>query len=322
MSTTDIYGFRKSDSCAELCASIPNAWRGAMAIWSALEERYLPPYIPDSIKFCNWYRPGMSIEEITLKNGYKPTRCTTVTLRPEDSPIREVWDLVYSPSLSKEDRVALYSTFDHALVRAEYAPKVIAAFRACTLPHTNLKEQADAMEELLQSGEYIAFGWGSSLSAMQWDAILQVRSGESVPYNSETGTNHWWITDVAVCHLPFGEVPQIGDLYFHHTYVFYEEPQVFSCLDASGGKLYFMAAIPSVGEKQAWLAVPISEERLQLAEANKVDMRSLLLRPESKVFRVEKSGDEFAAEEIQPNSLTNDMLPREGAYLDYNGEKE
>ena len=97
---------------------------------------------------------------------------------------------------------------------------------------------------------------------------------------------------------------------------------MFSCLDASGGKLYFMAAIPSVGEKQAWLAVPISEERLQLAEANKVDMRSLLLRPENGVFRVEKSGDKFTAEEIQPTSLTNDMLPREGAYLDYNGEKK
>ena len=86
MSTTDIYGFRKSDHLAELCTSIPNAWSGAMAIWAAIEEKYLPPYIPDHVKYCNWYRPGMSFDEIVRHNGYKPTRCTTMTFYPKDSP--------------------------------------------------------------------------------------------------------------------------------------------------------------------------------------------------------------------------------------------
>lgn len=81
MSTTDIYGFRKSDHLAELCTSIPNAWSGAMSIWAAIEEKYLPPYIPDHVKYCNWYRPGMSFDEIVRHNGYKPTRCTTLMSR-------------------------------------------------------------------------------------------------------------------------------------------------------------------------------------------------------------------------------------------------
>lgn len=70
-----------------------------MAIWAAIEEKYLPPYIPDHVKYCNWYRPGMSFDEIVRHNGYKPTRCTTMTFYPKDSPIKKC-GLLQTPTSS------------------------------------------------------------------------------------------------------------------------------------------------------------------------------------------------------------------------------
>ena len=319
MSTTDIYGFRKSDHLAELCTSIPNAWSGAMAIWAAIEGKYLPPYIPDHVKYCNWYRPGMSFDEIVRHNGYKPTRCTTMTFYPKDSPIKEVWALADTDKLSIEDRIALSSTFDHALVRADYVPEVIAAFRKADLEGANLKEQADVLEELLKSGKYIAFGWGSSLCASDWEDFAQDEDGNSVPYNCETGTKHWWISQYTM-RVPFGEIQQVGDLYYYSTYLFYEEPQIFSCVDADG-RLYLAVSEPSAEATDCWLLVQLSKERLAAAETNEVDIRSLFTAPESGLWRVIRAGSKFSAETVDAASLSDDVLPAAGMRLDFKGEK-
>lgn len=315
MSSTDIYGFRKTDNCAELCASIPNAWRGAMAIWSALEEKYLPPYIPDHVKFCNWYRPDMSFDEIVQRNGYKPTRCNTITLNPKDSPIHDVWNLTYSFDLTKEDRIALYSTFDRILVSADYTPEVIAAFRASKLEGTSLSEQADVLENLLKSGEYIAFGWGNSTSPHQWDSYAQAQDGTDIPYNCKTGKDHWWISEYT-CRVPFGEIPQEGDLYISRVYLFYEEPQIFSCVNTEG-QMYLVIAIPKDGlsADNAWLLLPISETRLSQAERHEIDTRALFLRPESRLLLALKNGETFAAKHIRPEQLTDNILPQDGEFL-------
>ena len=319
MSTTDIYGFRKSDHLAELCASIPNAWSGAMAIWAAIEEKYLPPYIPDHIKYCNWYRPGMSFDEIVRHNGYKPTRCTTMTFYPKDSPIKEVWALADTDKLSLEDRIALSSTFDHALMRADYVPEVIAAFRKANLDGANLKEQADVLEELLKSGKYITFGWGSSLCASNWEDFAQDEDGNSVPYNCESGTKHWWISPYTM-RAPFGEIPQVGDLYYYRTYLFYEEPQIFSCVDADG-RLYLVLREPSAEGTGCWLLVQLSKERLTAAETNEVDIRSLFTSPEGGLWRVIRAGEKFSAETVDAASLSDDVLPAAGMRLDFESEE-
>lgn len=319
MSTTDIYGFRKSDHLAELCTSIPNAWSGAMAIWAAIEEKYLPPYIPDHVKYCNWYRPGMSFDEIVRHNGYKPTRCTTMTFYPKDSPIKEVWALADTDKLSIEDRIALSSTFDHALVRADYVPEVIAAFRKADLEGANLKEQADVLEELLKSGKYIAFGWGSSLCASDWEDFAQDEDGNSVPYNCETGTKHWWISQYTM-RVPFGEIQQVGDLYYYRTYLFYEEPQIFSCVDADG-RLYLAVSEPSAEGTDCWLLVQLSKERLAAAETNEVDIRSRFTASEGNLWRVVRAGEKFSAETVDAASLSDDVLPTAGMRLDFKGEK-
>lgn len=49
MSYTTIFGFDK-DGNAYSQADVKNAFRSGMAIWNALEEKYLLPYVPQYAK--------------------------------------------------------------------------------------------------------------------------------------------------------------------------------------------------------------------------------------------------------------------------------
>ena len=59
MSYTEIFAFNKEGN-AYMAGMARNSWRGAMMIWNIMEERHLPPYIPEYVKLCNWYHPGMT----------------------------------------------------------------------------------------------------------------------------------------------------------------------------------------------------------------------------------------------------------------------
>ena len=43
----------------------------------------------------------------------------------------------------------------------------------------------------------------------------------------------------------FATVPFIGDLYFKNIYLYYDEPQIFSCV-TSTLQFYFIIAVPAV----------------------------------------------------------------------------
>lgn len=53
MSYTEIFAFNKEGN-AYMAGMARNSWRGAMMIWNIMEERHLPPYIPEYVKLCNW----------------------------------------------------------------------------------------------------------------------------------------------------------------------------------------------------------------------------------------------------------------------------
>lgn len=93
MSYTEIYAFNKKGN-AYMADLAHNAWRGGMAVWNIMEERHLPLYIPEYIKKCNWYHPGMSEEEIITRNGFRPRRTApTLSGKKEGNPTREIWAL-------------------------------------------------------------------------------------------------------------------------------------------------------------------------------------------------------------------------------------
>ena len=118
----------------------------------------------------------------------------------------------------------------------------------------------------------------------------------------------------------FADIPQLGKLYFHHIYLFYDEPQLFSCF-TSTQQYYFLVAIPSA-EGNSWLAVPISTGRLTQLELNKLEIRSALTEPESILWLLQEAVDGISAKLVSPASLSDSMLPVANAYLDYHGISE
>lgn len=195
MSQTELYAF-DAQGYAYPCGETPNAWRGAMAVWDILEQRHLPQYIPYYVKACRWYRPDIPIEEIKAHIGFTPRRISATSFNGVD-PMQDIWDLADSNKLSPEERIALYTTFDGALVRKEEFQKVIEAFRSFG-GSTSLPKQADIIEGLLKEGTAIAVGWNqTSVNADSWENIgeTDAETGEPLPYNCLTGSKHFWMFD-------------------------------------------------------------------------------------------------------------------------------
>lgn len=123
----------------------------------------------------------------------------------------------------------------------------------------------------------------------------------------------------------FMELPTLGQLYFHHTYLFYDEPLLFSCVSKTF-QYYFVIAIPSNTETDSsWIIVPVSPGRLNKAEKNSIEIRELILEPEANVFKVVQKADSKSETEITPISpkeITEEYLPQKGTLLDYSPSLE
>ena len=116
----------------------------------------------------------------------------------------------------------------------------------------------------------------------------------------------------------FLNLPSVGELYFYHTYLYYDEPLIFSCA-TKAMQYYFVVAIPSLPKSdEAWLVVPISTGRLSKAEKNSIEIRELLTHPEAIIFRVDQAGLDVSVTRVLPDHLSDDMLPEAGEFLDYN----
>lgn len=192
MSSTELFGFDRSGD-AYFLGETQNSWRGAMAIWGILEEKYLPSYIPDFIKACNWYQPDMSFEEVARRNGYKPSRITSLI---EEKGMKEIWDLADSDKVSMTDKIVLFTTFDKCLVKKQDLPRAIEAFRAFE-GETSLKEQADILEQAFGYEDCIAIGWNqTSINGDSWDCMGPCdEEGNGTPYNCLTQNEHYWLFD-------------------------------------------------------------------------------------------------------------------------------
>ena len=197
MSYTEIYALDKA-GVPRLYGEVRNSWRGAMAVWNIMEERHLPPFVPEYVKLCNWYRPGMTAEEIEARNGFKPRRTApSLSNGKENDPAREIWALADNPDIPEHERIVLYTTFDDCLVRAENLPAVIEAFRKFG-GDTSLKEQADILQRAADDPEIMAVGWNqTSVNGTTWDndGGYDDEAEKSRPYNCLTGDKHFWLFD-------------------------------------------------------------------------------------------------------------------------------
>lgn len=115
----------------------------------------------------------------------------------------------------------------------------------------------------------------------------------------------------------FLNVRMIGDMYYHHIHLFYDEPLIFSC-QTKANQYYFVVAVPTSDSADAsWLVTPISSGRLIEAERNLIEIRKLITEPESFVCLVDLYGNDTIVNQIDPSTLSDDMLPNAGAFLDY-----
>lgn len=149
MSQTIIFAFNK-DGNSEEYGYTKNSWRGCMAVWDIMGKRYLGI--------------GASIfDELSIK---------------------KIWNLIDDKKVPMNERIVMGTTFDWCLVRSKEIPKVIEAFRSFE-GETSLNKQADILQNIYDSGNYMAVGWHqNSISCEMWDE-----------YNCVSGEKHWWLFD-------------------------------------------------------------------------------------------------------------------------------
>ena len=193
MSCTEIYSFDNSGN-AHLYGRVANAWRGAMAVWTEMESRYLPLFIPEYVKACNWYEDGMGYEDIVPILGYAPSRLSPV-LHREDSKIDEIWNLADDENVQYRDRIVLASTFDNILVKKADIPKLIEFFKDFG-GDTSLPEQAEILQKAYDAPDVIAVGFNqTSVNADTWTNAggRDPETEEWLPYNCLTMDKHMWL---------------------------------------------------------------------------------------------------------------------------------
>lgn len=186
---TEIYVFG-DDGNAKWYGETGQEMLGKTRIWEVLEERYLPQFrpsfVPDHIK------------DSQLENylGFKPKRIHAGHPNREQA-LNEIFDLIYSGKLNRNERVVLASTFDNVVVEKKFLPRVIEALRTFTDEHNeNLLAQADLLEKALDDQEIWGISWNqSSMHSDRWDSYVPYKKGEHPEWNDDDAN------EAGICHF-------------------------------------------------------------------------------------------------------------------------
>ena len=112
----------------------------------------------------------------------------------------------------------------------------------------------------------------------------------------------------------FAKIKGIGPIMLRTVYGFYDEPLLFSC-ESSTGAVFLLLRLQ--GESASWLMTGISETRLGALENNELEIRAAYINPESGcLYLLHGDGENMKSAILQPDQLTEDMLPHSGVYLD------
>ena len=111
----------------------------------------------------------------------------------------------------------------------------------------------------------------------------------------------------------------LGRLEIIETYVYYDQPVLFSCKSAAG-HLYLAVAADENEEHETWLYVAVSAKRLNLIRSGAIDLHDAFAEPEDGFLLQEiipyDNQIQPRLESIQPNQISEDMLPVPGECLD------
>lgn len=118
-------------------------------------------------------------------------------------------------------------------------------------------------------------------------------------------------------HEKFGDIPGIGTLYYKQIYYFYDQPQIFLCIN-NAYQEYFIILLDDDGNTRQWLCAAISKACLNLLLNNKIEIRNIFTKPElGFVWKLINESDVFNTSILCPTDLEEDMLPDAGEYLEY-----
>lgn len=120
----------------------------------------------------------------------------------------------------------------------------------------------------------------------------------------------------------FAFIDALGELFYHEIYLFYDEPLLFSCMN-NALQYYMFERVPSVKGQERWVAVSISQARLLQLEKNTLEVRDVFVMCETGMaYLITSFEGLFSMETIMSNSLSDDMLPMSGEYLDFDRDDE
>lgn len=114
----------------------------------------------------------------------------------------------------------------------------------------------------------------------------------------------------------------LGKLEIVETYIYYDQPVLFSCKSAAG-HLYLGVAADKNDERETWLYVGVSAERLNFVRSGVIDLHNAFAEPEDGFLLKETVPyDETLPqmESIHPDQISEDMLPMPGERLNLKTE--
>lgn len=114
-------------------------------------------------------------------------------------------------------------------------------------------------------------------------------------------------------------VPSLGRLEIVETYTYYDQPVLFSCKNAAG-HLYLVVAADENDQYETWLYAGVSAERLDRIRSGEIDLHEAFADPEDGfLFQAVVPYEDqspLRIEPVQPNQISEDMLPVPGERLD------
>ena len=118
-------------------------------------------------------------------------------------------------------------------------------------------------------------------------------------------------------------ITNLGNFEIIETYVFYDEPVLFSCRNESG-KLYLGVFSDKTQNDETWLYARVSIDRLKQIRTGEIDLYTALTDPEDEFLFMEviPYGDEAECTMTiaQPNTIPKDILPIQGNRLDLDSD--
>lgn len=106
-------------------------------------------------------------------------------------------------------------------------------------------------------------------------------------------------------------------LILRQTLEFYDVPQIFVAQDTM--RVNYLCLLYAQNDACEYIAVQVSELRLDQFTQGKTDLRQMFLDPEqdNSTFHVTVSNERIIADRLlQPADITEDMLPEPGYYFD------